>query len=301
MRYVNVMIAVFAGILMVGSGCRKESVPTAAPSSSEDEPAHSCAASVSRREEPLGELSPQELQVRQKLEKTSNWRAYLEAASGNTHIGSQISQDINRISDPTRRMKCFRRFFETAFSFPIDATDPETRGDQLFAFCEYSESVSSCAYHRNDQDNFWETRICRLRRLKEESQKLSNFFNGRGNSDTFKGGRESWREYRSYLEGEYARSKRATSQFGTLQTADFLTFERWLSIRSQLEDVVGHEVKVWDVVLEKWKKQHKEIPTSVWAKQKETKHAKYEREEPGMSDEERRRGNADVKVDTEGL
>ena len=264
MRFWKTLAVVLTGTLAGNIGCRKESAPVDASVSSDDAPARSPDAPDPCRDAPAPDVSPQERLVREKLGKTSNWRAYLEAASGNTQIACQIAQDINRIGDPDRRMNCFRLFFETAFSFPVDATDPETRSDQFFAFSEYSESVATCAYHRYDLDNFWETYLRRLRRIKAESQRLREFFSGKGGTDTFKGSRDSWRDYQSYVDGEYGRSKRTASQFGTVQTADFLTFERWLSIRAQLEDILEREVRVWDIVLEKWKKQHRKVPDSAW-------------------------------------
>ena len=153
-------------------------------------------------------------------------------------------------------MEYFNRFFEAAFSFTIDATDPGTRTDQMFAFAELSETVADCAYARDDLDNYWETHLRRLRKIQEEMRRVEEFFKGTGEQETFRGTRDDWKDYRGYVRGEYASAARSLSgQFGTIQTADFLTYERWLSIRSQLEEILGHKVQVWDCVLKKWQEQ----------------------------------------------
>ena len=49
--------------------------------------------------------------------------------------------------------------------------------------------------------------------------------------------------------------------------ADFLTYERWHSIHSQLEEMLGHKVKVWPCVLEKWEKERQKREAAAKAKE----------------------------------
>ena len=263
MKYKKTLSSLLAGILMGMSGCRKESVDTEAPVSpmtTSVSPVITSAPPVTTSaptvKVPATNILPEEIQLQERLKRIKDWRSFLNASSGNTHISTHIKHNINQIGDPVRRMEYFKRFFEIAFSFTIDATDPGTRRDQMFAFAELSEEVADCAYARDDQDNFWETHLRRLRRIQEEIRRLEEFFKGTGGLETFRGTRDDWKDYRRYVRGVYASDARSLSgQFGTIQTADFLTYERWLSIRSQLEEILGHKVEVWDCVLKKWQEQ----------------------------------------------
>ncbi len=270
MKYTKTLSYLLAGIWMGMSGCHKEDmdtespappVTTSAPPVGTSTPpvavsAPPVATSTPAVEVPATEIPPEEVQLQERLDRIKDWRSFLNASSGHKHIETHIKHGINQIKDPGRRMEYFNRFFETAFSFAIDATDPGTRTDQMFAFSELSETVADCAYARDDQDNFWETHLRRLRRIQEEMRRVEEFFKGTGGQETFRGTRDDWKDYRRYVRGEYGSAARSLSgQFGTIQTADFLTYERWLSIRSQLEEILGHKVQVWDCVLKKWQEQ----------------------------------------------
>ncbi len=263
MKYTKPLSYLLAGIWMGMSGCHKEDLDTESPAppvGTSTPPVATSAphvtASAPTVEVPATNIPPEEIQLQEMLGRIKDWRSFLNASSGNKHIEIHIKHGINQIEDPGRRMEYFNRFFETAFSFAIDATDPGTRTDQMFAFAELSEEVADCAYARYDQDNFWETHLRRLRRIQEEIRRVEEFFKGTGGQETFRGTRDDWKAYRRYVRGVYARDARSLSgQFGTIQTADFLTYERWLSIRSQLEEILGHKVEVWDCVLKKWQEQ----------------------------------------------
>ena len=148
-------------------------------------------------------VSPEEHDVQNNLKKIADWRSYLEASKGNTHIASRISRGINFISDPVRRMECFNRFFEIAFSYPIDAADPGTRSDQLFAFYEVSRMVAGSAEARYDEDNLWEVNLRRLKRLQQEMLRVQAFFDGKDKQGTFKGKPDEWKDYRDYVKRKY--------------------------------------------------------------------------------------------------
>ena len=245
------------------SGCHKEDLDTESPAppvGTSTPPVATSAPTVTASapavEVPATNIPPEEIQLQERLKHIKDWRSFLNASSGNTHISIHIKHGINQIKDPVRRMEYFNRFFETAFSFTVDATDPGTRTDQMFAFSELSETVADCAYARDDLDNYWETHLRRLRRIQREMRMVEEFFKGTGEQDTFRGTRDDWKDYRRYVRGEYARAARSLSgEFRTIHTADFLTYERWLSIRSQLEEILGHKVEVWDCVLKKWQEQ----------------------------------------------
>ena len=148
-------------------------------------------------------VSPEEHDVQNNLKKIADWRSYLEASKGNKHIASRISRGINFISDPVRRMECFNRFFEIAFSYPIDAADPGTRSDQLFAFYEVSRMVAGSAEARYDEDNLWEVNLRRLKRLQQEMLRVQAFFDGKDKQGTFKGKPDEWKDYRDYVKRKY--------------------------------------------------------------------------------------------------
>ena len=234
------------GLLVIAfsafSGCRRESVSAMADSTGGD----------------TSTAIPEIIEVESDLRQVSDWRSYLDANRRIPHFASHLGGKINRIGDPEQRMKLFRRFSEIAFSYPLDATDPDTRDWQFFAFCEMSYTVATCAYHRDDQENYWDVNLDRLKRIKEERQRVEAFFGRKGEVSKFKGDRDSWREYLGRVRGEYNKCDRDLSDgFGVMKTALSLTYERWLSIRSQLEEELGHKVEVWGSVLERWKKMQK--------------------------------------------
>ena len=253
-------------------------------------------------------VSPEEHDVQNNLKQIADWRSYLEASKGNTHIASRISRGINFISDPVRRMECFNRFFEIAFSYPIDAADPSTRSDQLFAFYEVSRMVAGSAEARYGEDNLWEVNLRRLKRLQQEMLRVQAFFDGKDKQGTFKGKPDEWKDYRDYVKRKYDGLDDSLSHtFGTSQTADFLSYERWLSIWIQLEKTLCHEVEVWDVVIRDWKEKQNVDPISDKRKSMaeqnndELKQALRECARQVELEKERRRGGSDVKVDVGDL
>ena len=305
MKFNNVIVLLLSGVLVGTSGCRKE------PRHTETAP-HKTEASEGESGTPknaaASPISPEELDVQNKLKRITDWRSYLEAARGNTHIASRISRGINFIADPDRRMACFNRFVEIAFSYPLDATDPGTRMDQFFAFSTVSETAAGGAEEYDDQGSFWETSLRRLKRLQEEMLGVQAFFDGKGCQGNFKGKTDDWKEYRDYVKREYDRSDKGLSRiFGTIQTADFLTYERWLSIWVELEKTLCHEVDVWDDVIEKWKKAQNVDPVSDKRKKMlgynndKLRQALRECTRQVELERERRRDGPDVKVDTGGL
>ncbi len=305
MKCNNVIVLLLMGLLAGTSGCRKEPQHTeAAPHKAEA----SGGESGTPKNVSASPISPEELDVQNNLRRITDWQSYLEAARGNTHIASQISRGINFIADHDRRMACFNRFVEIAFSYSADATDPRTRMDQMFAFCEVSEMAARSAEERDDEELFWETSLRRLKRIQEEMLSVQAFFKGEDRNGTFKGGTDAWKEYRDYLKREYdSLDKSFSRNFGTIQTADFLTYERWLSIWVELEKTLCHEVKVWDVVLKKWEKTLHVDP--VLDKRKvmlgynndKLRQALRECTRQVELERERRRGGPDVKVDVGDL
>ena len=86
------------------------------------------------------------------------------------------------------------------------------------------------------------------------------FLDGSEVKEHFKGDLKGWQEYHERVEGEYYRLDRGFSRnFGCFHTVNFLSYERWAEIRSQLEEMLGHEVNVWPAVIDHWKKMGKSI------------------------------------------
>ena len=227
MRKMNVILLMLATVLSINQGCRKKAVSPEAPV-----PSH------------------EERKIQEDLMRVSDWRSYLEISRSHKNFANHIGQNINRISDPVCRMKYFKRFDEIAFAFPLDATEPDTRGWQFNAFCNLSRMVALCACKRNDLDSFWMVNIRRLRRINDEIKRLDAYFDGRGEKETFKGNCDIWKGYRRRVEGEFSNcDKQYTHTFGVTHTADFLTYDRWQSMRSQLEEILGHKVNIWSDVL----------------------------------------------------
>ena len=305
MRFSKVTFFLLVGILAGASGCRKEHQYSEAVTHTTDAPYGKSKSSIKVSASPV---SPEEHDVQNNLKKIADWRSYLEASKGNTHIASRISRDINFISDPVRRMECFNRFFEIAFSYPIDAADPSTRSDQLIAFYEVSRMVAGSAEARYDEDNLWEVNLRRLKRLQQEMLRVQAFFDGKDKQGTFKGKPDEWKDYRDYVKRKYDGLDDSLSHtFGTSQTADFLSYERWLSIWIQLEKTLCHEVVVWDVVIRDWKEKQNVDPISDKRKSMaeqnndELKQALRECARQVELEKERRRGGPDVKVDVGDL
>ena len=305
MRFNKVTLFLLVGILAGAAGCRKEHQYAEASTHKTDASYGESRSSIKASASPV---SPEERDVQNNLKKIADWRSYLEASKGNTHIASRISRGINFISDPVRRMECFNRFFEIAFSYPIDAADPGTRSDQLFAFYEVSRMVAGSAEARYDEDNLWEVNLRRLKRLQQEMLRVQAFFDGKDKLGTFKGKTDEWKDYRDYVKRKYDGLDDSFSHiFGTSQTADFLSYERWLSIWIQLETTLCHEVEVWDIVIRGWKEKLKVDPIS----DKRKRMAEYNNDELKQAlrecarqvelEEERRRVGSDVKVDVGDL
>ena len=305
MKFNNVIVLLLSGALAGTSGCRKE--PQHAEAATHKTEA-SGGESGTPRNAAASPISPEELDVQNNLKRITDWRSYLEAARGNTHIASRISRGINLIADHDRRMACFNRFVEIAFSYSVDAADPGTRTGQLSAFCEVSEMAARSAEERDDEEHFWNTNLHRLKRVQEEMLSVQAFFDGQDRQGDFKGKTDDWQEYRDYVKRKYdSLDKSFSRNFGTIQTADFLTYERWLSIWAELEKTLCHEVDVWDDVIEKWKKAQNVDPVSDKRKKMlgynndKLRQALRECTRQVELERERRRGGPDVKVDTGGL
>ena len=238
------------------SGCRRESAPQRASG---------------------GAASAGELKIQEALGAVSDWRFMLGDNAKSMAIWSTISSELFRMDDRAARRKYISRLAEIVFAYPLDATDPGsegfrypldatapgTRKEQWFAFCEMSYFASSKAYGFDEMDLCWEIRLRRLKRIKDEMRIVEAYLDGKGGKETFTGDRDSWLDYYRWVKGEYNNCDRVCSRsFGDLKTAYGLTYEKWSSIRSRLEEALGHKVNVWSSVLEHWerKRKKKDVP-----------------------------------------
>ena len=245
---INLLVSVIVGF----SGCNKETASTDASLLDTKEEAADSAV----------------VQIQKNIDRISDWRSYIETNSKYHNFTSQLCVEINQVSDPSLRIKCFDSLVKVAFSFPLDASDPDTRSEQLSVFFELSNAVAHCAYWRYDIDNFWDVNLRRLKRIKSEMQGIEAFLSGRGDTDKFSGNPDGWHDYSKRVKARYDNCDRSYSRyFGTTVMADFLTYERWHSIHSQLEEMLGHKVKVWPCVLEKWEKERQKREATGKAKE----------------------------------
>ena len=208
-------------------------------------------------------VDPGELRIQEAFNLISDWQ--FRGGEYGKYRDTMVTLDteLYRIGDPARRKKHLSRFAEIVFSYPLDATDPGTRDRQFLAFTMLSDSASSSAYGREEIDIYWEICLRRLKRIKDERLKVEAYFGGKGEQETFKGDRDGWNDYRERVNGTYEECDRCYSRvFGDWKTASSLPYERWLSIRSQLEEILGHEVKVWRPVLEYWEEKRRKKSVS---------------------------------------
>ena len=208
-----------------------------------------------RKDEAAHETTIGELKIQAALKVISNWR-FMEDYDKYRDTMSTLRDELIGLNDTVRRKKYINRFAEIVRAYPLDATDAGTRRQQLHAFCEMSRSAALRAARIDYVDREWDIKLRCLRRVKDELKKLDDYLEGNGQSSEFKGDRNGWVEYRKTVRYWYNYYDQSFSRnFGVTQTADFLTYERWLAIRSELEELLGHKVKVWKSVLEKWEKQ----------------------------------------------
>ncbi len=223
-------LVLLAGILLGIIGCRKEKVSEKTAGNA---------------------LDPEELQIPGDIGQVATWQSYLEGSSRTNHFTCSLGQKINRVKDPDRRMGYFKRFMETAFSFPLDATDSGTRMDQLFAFCEITDMVALSALGRDDVESEWDVNLRCLRKIKNELGRLDAYLDGKGHGEEFKGNRAGWVEYRRHVSYRYRKyDKEFSRNFGVTRTAWFLGRDKWTKTRSLLEELLGHKVNVWPDIQE---------------------------------------------------
>lgn len=214
------------------------------------------------------EIDPQIKDLEETFKRIGSWQDYREVSHKIRFFGGILDRKINDVKDPATRMKYFTRLYDLAFSVPLDATDPATRSYQLTSFYVMTDNVRGCAQGNDDVDSEWSISLRRLKILKAELQKVETFFEGKGYSDTFKGNRDDWQDYRERVNGVYERYDRQVSKyFRDTRTAEGLTYERWHYFHSQFEEILGHKVEVWHSVLEKWEKERQKRAAAAKAKE----------------------------------
>ena len=229
-----VMIAVF--------GCRRENV---APPTSDKA------------------VDAGEIRLQEAFCAVSDWRIFRPRGGLDRYrdATSVIRDELRRIGDPARRKKLINRYGEIVFSYPIDATDPSTRKEQLLAFREMSRSAAGRAQVFDEVETEWDIDLRCLKRMKDELKKLEAYLDGQGAPNEFEGDRKDWEAYHEYLKDLIASMDNALSRhFGVLRTAIFLDYEKWKAIREQLEELLGHKVEVWRPVLEHWERGRQKKP-----------------------------------------
>ena len=208
-----------------------------------------------RKENAVHEVDNGEVMLQAFFKTVADWR-FMEDYDKYNEAMSLLNDGLSSMGDPVRRKECVNRYAEIVLAYPLDATDAGTRRQQLHAFYEMSSSAALRASKIDYVDREWDIKLRCLRRVKDELKKLDDYLEGNGQSSEFKGDRNGWVEYRKTVRYWYNYYDQSFSRnFGVTQTADFLTYERWLAIRSELEELLGHKVKVWKSVLEKWEKQ----------------------------------------------
>ena len=192
-------------------------------------------------------------EIEESLKRFETWQSFNEATARIPFFDGILSQKINRVKDPVQRMKFFRRLSGAAFGVPLDASDVAVRRNQFVAFCEMTRCAAGCAETYDDLDSYWHIVFRRIKVFQDEMKKIEAFLGGKGDAETFKGNRNDWERYYTYVKNVCERycEKRAY-YFGDMRTAYRLDYDRWQSIRARLEELVGHEVKVWRSVLEYW-------------------------------------------------
>ena len=229
------------------TGCRKESAPV---------------------DDAKQEIDPQIKDLEDTFKGIGSWQDYREVSHKIRFFGGILERKINDVKDPATRMKYFTRLYDLAFSVPLDATDPATRSYQLTSFFVMTDDVHGCAQGNDDVDSEWSICLRRLKILKAELQKVEAFFEGKGYSDTFKGNRDEWQDYREKVNDVYESYDRQVSKcFRDTRTAEGLTYERWHYFHSQFEEILGHKVEVWHSVLEKWEKEKQKREAAAKAKE----------------------------------
>ncbi len=91
MRFNKVTLFLLVGILAGASGCRKEHQYAEASTHKTDASYGESRSSIKASASPV---SPEERDVQNNLKKIADWRSYLEASKGNTHIASRISRGM---------------------------------------------------------------------------------------------------------------------------------------------------------------------------------------------------------------
>lgn len=244
-----VLLFVLAGAFIALPGCRKENLPKESNFAKQ-------------------ELDPQIKDLEETFKSIGTWQAFLDEANRRPFFGSFLHRKINDVKDPAIRMKYFKRLYDLAFSVPLDATDPAPRHYQLKSLWRLTNDAKGCASVADDVENQWGIILRRLKIFKEEMHKVEAFFEGRGGLETFKGNRDSWQEYRTYIGDLYKYDDRLVSKyFRDTRTAEGLTYERWHYFHSQFEEILGHKVEVWRSVLEKWEKERQKREAAAKAKE----------------------------------
>ena len=243
----TVSLLVAASVFATLTGCRKENA---------------------RVDDAKQEIDPQIKDLEETFKRIGSWQDYREVSHKIRFLGGILERKINDVKDPATRMKYFTRLYDLAFSVPLDATDPATRSYQLTSFFVMTDNVRGCAQGNDDVDSEWSISLRRLKILKAELQKVEAFFEGKGYSDTFKGNRDDWQDYREEVNGVYERYDRQVSKyFRDTRTAEGLTYERWHYFHYQFEEILGHKVEVWHSVLEKWEKERQKRQAAAKAKE----------------------------------
>ena len=219
-----------------------------------------CMAGCRREDNPtktaLSDDAKNEIEIENNMKGFSTWQSYLE--THNRHLTVQTKWGIDAIKDPNRRQAFYNRLYEIPFGFRIDAKDEQTRNNQFFAFVELSYFVVNCASWRDDVENYWRLSIRRFKVIRDERQRIKAFLEGKSGEDTYSGDRGSWKDYRGMVGWAYKDADKRMTPFGSGWSALFLPWQRWFEIRDELEELLGHKVRVWKTTLETVEKKKKE-------------------------------------------
>ena len=230
---------VLASLVTCLAGCRKEIAPDEAQLS----------------------IAKKDRMIQEEIRLATDWKShfdllYIERSFRLRDCLSDLKHNIAFEADKERYEKYMGQFIDAAFSISTDADESGARLQQLHSFCMVTETVISCADIREDFETYWPLALRRLKRIKEECEKLkARFPDGDPPGPDYPVlGIGGWDNCLKLARQRYGMAVSYLSDLiNNFLMVRVLTYEKWVGFHAQLEKIVGHEVPIKDYMFKEWK------------------------------------------------
>ena len=195
-------------------------------------------------------------EIQEALNLVTNWQSHFDLFYvKRSPFVLKLSNKIAFETDDDRYRIYIRQFIDAAFGISTDAEESGARLQQLNSFCKMTEAVVNCAGNHHDWNTYWTIALRRLKRIQDEMQELKiRFPDYEPQSDDVPVlGRGGWDNCLKLTKQEYGMAVSGLSKaINNILMTHVLSYDEWTDIRSRLEEIIGHEVKIKESIIKEW-------------------------------------------------